>query len=175
MLFNTQTVAILASISALVNALPLETNPRYIVPRQKNYSVINVDGGPSQGVPATTVIKPTKTIEVVNPGPIVTQEVTTTVAQIAPAPTPTSSSSKSTKSAPSSTTTTSSSNLTPTQTPKSIFVTVTLPKDDGPAEYYDNGLWHTNYRIKTFDAPVATVVPSASGSTISSQATATSA
>jgi hypothetical protein len=173
MLFNTRYVAILASISIITNALPFDTKLGQLVPRQKNYSVINVDGGSPQAGQATTVVKPTKTVQVVNPGPTVTQEVTTTVANAAPAPTPTSSSSKSTSSTSCLTTSTSSSQSTPAvskpasssiskpvETPKPIYVTVTVPKDDGPTEYYDNGLWHTNYRIKTFEAAVATLIPS---------------
>jgi hypothetical protein len=163
-------MAIIASISILANALPFDT-PRQIVPRQKNYSVINVDGGSSDGAEATTVVKSTKTVAVVNPGPTVTQDVTTTVLSVAPAPMLSTSCSESTTSAAASITSKaviSSSSSKPIETPKPIFVTVTVPKDDGPTEYYDNGLWHTYYRIKTFEAAVATDVPSASGSVISS-------
>jgi hypothetical protein len=173
MLFTYNHIAIIASISIFTNALPLDTKPRDLAPRQKNYSVINVDGGSSEVAQATPVIKPTKTVQVVNPGPTVTQEVTTTVVSAVPAPTPTSSSSKSTSSASTSnsapTSTPAPSSISkPIETPKPIFITVTMPKDDGPTEYYDNGLWHTNYRIKTFEAPVATVVPSVSTWTIAS-------
>jgi hypothetical protein len=174
MLFNTRHMAILASISILANALPFDT-PRQIVPRQKNYSVINVDGGSSDGAEATTVIKSTKTVAVVNPGPTITHDVTTTVFSVAPAPTPTTSCSESTTSAAASITSkpvSSSTTSIPIETPKPIFVTVTVPKDDGPTEYYDNGLWHTYYRVKTFEAAVATVVPSPSSSVISSSAVA---
>lgn len=175
MLFNTQHFAVLASISIFANALPFDT-PRHIVPRQKNYSVINVDGGSSSdAAQATTIVKSTKTVEVINPGPTVTQEITTTVLSVAPAPTPKSSTSDRKTSAPSSTitssptvitsssaVTSSSSNSKPVETPKPIFVTITVPKDDGPTEYYDNGLWHTSYRVKTFKAAVATSASSAS-------------
>ncbi|KAF2028045.1 hypothetical protein EK21DRAFT_37508, partial [Setomelanomma holmii] len=167
MIFSTQHFAILASISILANALPFDAKPRQIVRRQKNYSVINVDGGNTQAAQATTVVKPTTTIEVVNAGPTVTQEVTTTVVDAIPVPTATSSSSKSISSSSSVSTPTisssaSSSSSAPVQTPKPIFITVTVPKDDGPTEYYDNGLWHTNYPVKTFEPAVPTPASSAS-------------
>ncbi|KAH3938832.1 hypothetical protein HBI56_178040 [Parastagonospora nodorum] len=171
MLFNIQHFAVFASISIFANALPFDT-PRQIAPRQKNYSVINVDGGSSSdAAQATTVVKSTKTVEVINPGPTVTQETTTTVLSVAPAPTRKSSTTDCTTSAPSSTSTSStktsssvvtSSSSKPVETPKPIFVTITVSKDDGPTEYYDNGLWHTLYRIKTFEAAVATLASSAS-------------
>jgi hypothetical protein len=176
MLFTYNHIAIIASISILANALPLDTKP--LAPRQKNYSVINVDGGSSEAAQATTVNKPTTTVQVVNPGPTVTQEVTTTVVSAVPAPTPTSSSSKSTSSASISITSTSipvststpapSSTSKPIETPKPIFITVTVAKDDASTEYYDDGLWHTNYRIKSFEAAAATAALSASSSTIAS-------
>jgi hypothetical protein len=172
MLLNTRHIAIIASISFLASALPFNT-PRQIVPRQKNYSVINVDGGSSNGAQPTTVVKLTKTVEVANPGPTVTQAVTT-VLSVALTPTPSCSTSESTTSVPSSTITSAAvvSSSVPIETPKPIFITVTASNDDGPTEYYDNGLWHTSYRVKTFEAAVATVVPSASVSSISSSAVA---
>jgi hypothetical protein len=163
MLFNTRHLAILASISIFAHALPFDT-PRQLVQRQKNYSVINVDGGATEPAQATTVIEPTKTVEVVSPGPTITQEVTTTVVDAAPVPTTASSSSRSTSSTPSITATptptmsaTSSSTSKSIETPKPIFITVTVSKDDGSTEYYDDGLWHTHYRVKTAEAAVATM------------------
>jgi hypothetical protein len=41
------------------------------------------------------------------------------------------------------------------ETPKPIFVTVTVSTDDGPTSFYDDGMWHTYYRIKTFEAAAA--------------------
>jgi hypothetical protein len=119
MLFTYNHIAIIAGISIFANALPLDTKPRDLVPRQKNYSVINVDGGSSEAAQATTVIKPTETVQVVNPGPTITQEVTTVVSAV-PAPTPTSSSSKSTSCVSSSITSTSLSTSTSTPAPSSI-------------------------------------------------------
>jgi hypothetical protein len=188
MLFATRTLAILASISIFANALPLDTKARDFIPRQKSYAIVNVDGGSTQVAQATTVIRTTKTVEIVNSGP------TVTVVEPAPKPTPTSSSASSTsasssssspsstptpasppsssksasrsssstsKPTPSVTSSASSSISTPVETPKPIFVTVTVSNDDGPTEYYDNGLWHTMYRIKTFEkAALATAVVS---------------
>jgi hypothetical protein len=179
MLFATRTLAILASISIFANALPLDTKARDFIPRQKSYAIVNVDGGSTQVAQATTVIQTTKTVEIVNSGP------TVTVVEPAPKPTPTSSSASSTsasssssspsstptsasksssstsKPTPSVTSSASSSISTPVETPKPIFVTVTVTNDDGPTEYYDNGLWHTMYRIKTFEkAALATAVVS---------------
>jgi hypothetical protein len=154
MLFNTKYIAIAASLSILSNALPFDT-PRQLAPRQKNYSVINVDGGSSEAAQATTVIRSTTTVEVVNPGPTITQAVTTTVvtseSKSSATPSVTSTSAISTS---------SSTKSIPVETPKPIFVTVTVPQDDGPTEYYDNGLWHTYYRIKTFSPAVATFTSS---------------
>jgi len=168
MLFNTQHFAILASISVFTSAFPLGA----IAPRQKNYSVINVDGG-NQPAQATTVIEATKTIEIISPGPEATSNA-------APTPTPASSSPCSSSSSSSTPTTSSSASISkPVETPKPVFVTVTVPKDDGPTEYYDDGMWHTRYRIKSFGPAVVTPVASSStipSSTVSSAlATSTSA
>ncbi|KAF1921112.1 hypothetical protein BDU57DRAFT_509731 [Ampelomyces quisqualis] len=165
MLFGIQHMAVVASLALLSNALPFDT-PRQLAPRQKNYSVINVDGGSTEKGDATIVIKPTKTVEVVNPGPTITQEVTTTIVTI--------QSTSSTR--PSATSTPASSKSIPVETPKPkpILVTVTVPKDDGKTEYYDDGLWHTYYRVKSFETTVATPGSSAS-STVSGAAFVTSA
>lgn len=158
MLFNTRTLAILAGISILSNALPFDT-PRQLAPRQKKYSVINVDGGSTQAAQATTVVEATKTVEVVNPGPTVTEKVTTVVTPPT-RPVPTTSSMSSSASLLVSTST-----IVETPKPTSIFITVTVPQDDGPTQYYDDGMWHTYYRIKSFEPAVATLAtfaPSAS-------------
>ncbi|KAI4662358.1 uncharacterized protein J4E79_004647 [Alternaria viburni] len=200
MLLNAQTLALAAFFSTLATGRPLDSSkPREIVPRNKSYSVVNVGGDASTPVAtATSVIKTTKTVEVVGPAQTVTQEVTATVVEPQPAPastsscssssmlesssssstptpvsstptpTPTSTSSVKTTSTPSpsvpsptSTATptisglSSSSISTPVETPKPIFVTVTLSPDNGPTEYYDDGMWHTHYRVKTFEAAAA--------------------
>ncbi|KAL5120645.1 hypothetical protein ACEQ8H_001393 [Pleosporales sp. CAS-2024a] len=146
MLFTSHDLIILASISVLARALPLDA-PRRVEARQKNYSVVNVDGGSSDSAPTTTTV---------------TQDVTTTVLSDGPTPTPTSwsgsSSWTSTTSAPCSTMTPASA----VETPTPIYITVTASQSDGPTEYYDNGLWHTSYPIKTFAAAVASAVPSPS-------------
>lgn len=171
MLFNTRIWAVMAIVSTIASGLPLDH--RDFVPRQKSYEVINVDGGSSTKAssPETTIVKATQTVEVVNPGPTITQEVTATIIQ--PAPASTSSSSKctssasrsSTSSTPSVTSSPSSTVSTPTETPKPVFVTVTVPVSDGPTEYYDDGMWHTKYPVKTFAAAVATSLYTASSST----------
>lgn len=177
MLFNTRILAIIAGISILSDALPFDT-PRQLAPRQKKYSVINVDGGSTQAAQATTVVEATKTIEVVNPGPTVTEKVTTVVIP----------SRSSTSAAPSTSSTSNSASIvvstsilevvstsiiveTPKPTP--VFVTVTVPQDDGPREYYDDGMWHTHYLIKTFEPVVVTAVPSPSSSNAPEEAAAT--
>jgi hypothetical protein len=163
MIFNTQLIVLATIASSLVGALPLND----LVPRAKSYSVVNVGGGASTEAPvdATTVVdRTTKTVEVTHPGPTVTAKVTTTVVESVPvpakssstssstcSPTPTSSST-STKATSTKATTTSPST---TATPTPVFVTVTVTDDAGPTEYYDNGMWHTSYRIKTLEAVAA--------------------
>ncbi|KAJ4412274.1 hypothetical protein N0V91_000745 [Didymella pomorum] len=131
MIFNTQLLALTTVASTLVSALPLDN----IAPRAKSYSVVNVGGGTSTQAPAgaTTVVdQTTKTVEVTNAGPTVTAKVTTTVIELGPVPAEIS-----------------------TMTPTPILVTVTVTDDAGPTEYYDDGMWHTHYRIKTFEAVAA--------------------
>ncbi|KAF9697471.1 hypothetical protein EKO04_004856 [Ascochyta lentis] len=176
MIFTVRYIALAAIASTLAYALPLDTTkPRDLVPRAKSYSVINVDGGASTEVPAdaTTIVEQTtKTVQVTNPGPTITAEVTAAVVEPVPAPVATSTSTSCTSSSPSqspsststpssiSTTTipTSASSVasTSTETPKPVFVTVTITDDAGPTEYYDSGMWHTSYRIKSFEAVATT-------------------
>lgn len=172
MFFNTRYIALATIASTLVNALPLDINqPRGVVPRAKSYSVINVDGGASTQAPTdatTTVDQTTKTVD----GPTVTAEVTATVLEPVPVPAAPSTSSSSTPSSSTTTTTSSSTRTTasPTTTAKPVFVTVTVTQDDGPTEYYDNGMWHTSYRIKTWEA-VATPTLLSTLSAIASSST----
>lgn len=164
MLFKIQHLAVVASLALLSNSLPLDT-PHQLAPRQKNYSVINVDGGSTEKPETTTAAAPTKTIQVVNPGPTITKEVTTTVVTVA----------STSGTTPSTTPTPASSKSIPVETPKPtpIFVTVTVPKDDGPTEYYDIGLWQTYYRVKTFEAAVATTLISSISASASSTSSST--
>lgn len=159
MIFNTQLLALATLASTFVSALPLDTNQaRDIAPRAKSYSVVNVGGGASTEAPAdaTTVVdQATKTVEVTNAGPTVTAKVTTTIVEPVPAPAATSTSSSTSSPAPTSrSTTTKAATTSPstTATPTPVFVTITVTDDAGPTEYYDNGMWHTSYRIKTFNA-----------------------
>ncbi|KAH6616729.1 hypothetical protein C7974DRAFT_402341 [Boeremia exigua] len=163
MFFTTQYIALATIASTLVNALPLDiSQPRDLVPRAKSYSVINVDGGASTAAPADAT-----TVQV--EGPTVTAEITATTTKPVPVPVATSTStsctSSSTSQPSSSTPTPTSSSTTTTQiasstteAPKPVFVTVTVT-DGGPTEYYDNGLWHTSYRVKTFEAVATPSLP----------------
>ncbi|KAF3048881.1 hypothetical protein E8E11_005117 [Didymella keratinophila] len=180
MIFNTQLLALATVASTLVGALPLNN----LAPRAKSYSVVNVGGGASTEAPAeaTTVVdQTTRTVEVTNAGPTVTAKVTTTVlepvsvpaetsastSRSSPSPTPSSSSSPSSSSTSIKATTTLPST---TVTPTPVFVTITVTDDAGPTEYYDNGMWHTSYRIKTFEAVAAPTLLS----TLSDMASSTS-
>lgn len=165
MFFNTRVIILATLASTLTNALPFDAQqPRNIVPRAKSYSVINVDGGATTEAP----VEATKTIEVVNPGPTVTAKVTTTVVEPAPVPVSPSTTSSASSSATSSSTRTTKNPPTTTVTPKPVFVTVTVTTDDGPTEYYDNGMWHTSYRIKTFEAAATPSLLSTTTTAVSS-------
>ncbi|EMD61012.1 hypothetical protein GGP41_009937 [Bipolaris sorokiniana] len=192
MLFNKRTLALAALFSTLASGRPFDSaGAGKLAERSKSYAVVNV-GGDSTEISATpaSTIKTTTTVEVVVPGETVTREVTATVVKPNPAPAPTpcpssssvaASSSSSLDSStstpisstpPISTPTTptsvpSNSTSIPTETPKPIFIAVTVSEDDGPTEYYDNGMWHTNYRIKTFegDAAAAPTAPPAASPT----------
>lgn len=193
MLLNTQMLTLATVFSTLVSSRPLDASrPRDIVPRSRSYAIINVDGGTSteQSSQTTTVVKETKTIEVVNPGPTITQKITSVVVQPAPVPTRTGSSSKATSSStrsassisvltststqkPTISNSASSSVLEPIETLKPIFVTVTVSADSGSTEYYDDGMWHTLYPIKTLEAAVATSTLSTSSAQSSTAPTST--
>ena len=173
MFFKTNYLALILCLSTFVNALPLDgaSSPRVIAPRAKSYSIVNVDGGSTSAPPpeATTIVEvKTKTRTV---------EVTATIVDPTPAPVPTLSSASASSSAPKSTLTstlqtlvpTPSSTLQPTpssseqhtETEKPSIVTVIVTAPAEPTEYYDNGIWHTSYVIKSFTAAaVATPRPS---------------
>lgn len=167
MVFNIRIVALASIAATLINALPLDTNqPRDIVPRAKSYSVINVDGGATSKASAEA----TKTVQVTGPAATVTAEVTATVVEPAPVPTSPSTTS-STSSSSSSKRTSTSTKPSTTTTAKPVFVTVTVTTDDGPTEYYDNGMWHTSYRVKTFEAIATPSQPSTPGEVAAARAT----
>lgn len=155
MLFTARYLAVAALASALAGALPLD-----VVPRAKSYAVVNVDGGGSPtkapAKPTTVLEEKTTTVEVVNPGPTVTA----TVVQPAPTPTVTSSSSA-TSSSKGTSTRTSTATTTTAEKPKTSVVTVTITPSPKSTEYYDDGMWHTKYAIKSDAAPAATQAPSA--------------
>lgn len=160
---------------SLASGLPLEgAQDRRLKPRSKTYAVVNVDGGSSTAAQlGTTTITDdrTKTVQVTDAASIITTKdvVTTTVV---PAATPISSSESSSRSASSRTfastapfstqisiipTTAPTSSTTPKslattqseQNPGTSLVTVTITEGPAPTEWYDNGLWHTRYPIKT--------------------------
>ena len=148
MVLNIRIVTLASIAATLINALPLDANqPRDIVPRAKSYSVINVDGGATSEAPTEA----TKTVQVTDPATTITAEITATVVEPAPVPTSPSTTSSTSSSSSSKRISTSSTPST-TATPKPVFVTVTVTTDDGPTSYYDNGMWHTSYRVKTFEA-----------------------
>ncbi|KAF1974727.1 hypothetical protein BU23DRAFT_552988 [Bimuria novae-zelandiae CBS 107.79] len=165
-------------LSTLSTGLPFEgAKERKLLPRSKTYAVVNVDGGSSTPAPVytTTIIDGrTKTIQVTDAVTAVattTDTVTTTVLPaVIPVPAPSSSSTASASSASSSIvpstpsarsssqpTTTPTSILVPTSAPTSTteiladtsLVTVTITESPLPTEYYDDGLWHTKYPVKT--------------------------
>ncbi|ORY10423.1 hypothetical protein BCR34DRAFT_566914 [Clohesyomyces aquaticus] len=47
----------------------------------------------------------------------------------------------------------------------SIATVVVTATEAGPTEYYDNGLWHTRYPVKTFSESVAVIAATSSTST----------
>ncbi|EOA82760.1 hypothetical protein ACJQWK_04984 [Exserohilum turcicum] len=180
MLFHIQTLTIASLFSTLATSRPFgPAGLRPMVPRGKSYAVVNVGGdSPTAPPPATSIVKMTTTVEVVQPGKTITKEVTATVVEPYPVAAPTScsnsssismSSSSASSSAPSPSTPCTTPLPTPTsapagspaqnistpiETPKPIIVTVTV-SEDGPTQYYDNGMWHTYYEIKTFDGGAA--------------------
>ncbi|KAF2797418.1 hypothetical protein K505DRAFT_322613 [Melanomma pulvis-pyrius CBS 109.77] len=185
MLFNTSYLALILCISTFSNGLPLEgaLKPHGLSPRAKSYSIVNVDGG-STSTPseATTIVEEktkTKTVKVTDVAPTVTNTVTTTVVDPTPTPSPilassssvllgpTTSISHTLVSAPESTPQPPpSSSKKPTEFPKPSVVTIIVTAPAEPTEYYDNGLWHTSYVVKTFETAAVT----ATLSTISSSA-----
>ncbi|KAF2191461.1 hypothetical protein K469DRAFT_720478 [Zopfia rhizophila CBS 207.26] len=85
-----------------------------------------------------------------------------------PSPITSSAVSYSLVSTPGSTPQLQSPSTTPSATGEPSIVTVVITTTQmGPTEYYDNGLWHTSYAVKTFE----TVVFSAMTSSASTEAT----
>lgn len=132
---------LLFSIS--VHALPLDgnANDRKLAPRSKTYAIVNVDGGSPTAATTTIVDNHTRTVQVTDTA---TDTVTATAA---PAPPQTSSSRSSSSASTSAPTTTPTTISEPT--PGTSLVTVIVTEAPAPTEYYDNGLWHTRYPVKT--------------------------
>ncbi|KAF2241547.1 hypothetical protein BU26DRAFT_172689 [Trematosphaeria pertusa] len=175
MLFNTLYLTFL--LSTLSAGLPLEgaLQPREIIPRAKSYAIVNVDGGSSTPPPAetTTVTEDkTKTIKVTDAASTPTDTATATL-HPTPAPTGSERSSGPTRATSSSPATTPqpkpSSSERPVATPAPSIVTIVITETAAPTEYYDNGMWHTSYVVKTFWAAAV------ASSTISTSTVAASA
>lgn len=147
MLFTSRYWIFALSIASLSNALPLDAalKPRNLVQRAKSYSVVNVDGGST--VPSDT---PTTVLETTTA--IVTSKATSS--------TPTSTSTPS--STPAKKQPSSQASPKPTSTPKPSVVTVIITETVSPTEFYDDGMWHTLYPVKTFEQVVATTTASSS-------------
>jgi hypothetical protein len=132
---------LILAISSLAAALPLEgaANP-HLNARTKTYAIVNVDGGSTSAPPKpTTVVEnTTETVKVTDAPTTVTDKVTATTT---PTSTPKSSPSK------------PAQQQTPAPTPS--VVTIVVTESAAPTEYYDNGLWHTSYPVKTFATAVA--------------------
>ncbi|KAK1919415.1 hypothetical protein P3342_013154 [Pyrenophora teres f. teres] len=168
MLLNAQALILAALFSALATGRPLDSHD--VLPRDKTYAVVNVGGdSPTQAPPTATstvaTTTTTTTVEVVSPEKTVTQETTTTLINACiniiiiiiiiinskPIDTVTNV----------YTLISNSTTTMPNETPKPIFVTVTVAEPAGTTDYYDDGMWHTRYAIKSFghDAAVATPSP----------------
>jgi hypothetical protein len=159
-------------LSMLASGLPLEGAPNHrLAQRSKTYAVVNVDGGSS------TADDQTKTVQVTGAASTTTttDTVTTTVVPVSKPASPTgsitSSRSNSRSASPGTNSSTTSISIqistiptttpTPTTPPKSSattkseqvpgqsLVTVTITEDPAPTEWYDDGLWHTRYLVKT--------------------------
>jgi hypothetical protein len=134
MLFNSRYLIYGLTIATFSSALPLEgaSKPRSLVRRAKSYSVVNVDGGSTASPEATTtVFQPT------------TATATVTLQK--------SSSSSTSTSAPDSEHPPSEAHPTPTPTPEPSVVTVIITETASPTKFYDDGMWHTSYAVKTFE------------------------
>ncbi|CAN9152505.1 unnamed protein product [Alternaria alternata] len=161
MLLNPRTLALAALFSTLVTGRPFDSpKPRDVGRRDKSYSVVNVGGDSSTPAPAiaTSVIETTKTVEVVAGASTDNQLQLEQRIEVFVFVNTRSNNDVDVDSG--RIFINSHSISTPIETPKPIFVTVTISKGDGPTEYYDDGMWHTHYRIKTFEAAaVVTAAP----------------
>lgn len=148
-------------ISSCINALPLESHPKNeaLVARARSYSIVNVDGGSTAPPPPQTTIveketkTTTKTTTVTDSHPTTTNIVTaSTNPTAAPVPSPTSTPCTS-ETTTAVTVTERLSQTTPISVPSVVTIIVTETAE--PTRFYDNGLWHTRYAVKTFEAVAA--------------------
>ena len=155
-------------ISSCINALPLESYQKHevLIPRAKSYSIVNVDGGSTAPPPQTPIVEKqtkttTKTTTVTDTVPTATAIITATVNPTpAPVPSPTT-----TKCTSETTTAVTVTEIVSTSSLLSVpgVVTIIVTETAEPTRFYDNGLWHTRYPVKTFEAlAVPTTTPSPS-------------
>ncbi|OJD39765.1 carbohydrate binding family 6 [Diplodia corticola] len=127
----------------------------------KSYSVVNVDGGSPTTSEAPSSVTLTKTVDkptTVSPTETVihTKDTTLVVTETrTPAPSVTQTVVYTTTIFASSTATETESTTSTTTIPPSVVtlppsvITVTATQSD-TTSYYDNGMWHTSYAVKTF-------------------------
>ncbi|KAF2263795.1 hypothetical protein CC78DRAFT_533789 [Lojkania enalia] len=167
--------AIILSALSLSSGLPLDNVQHQradVAHRAKSYQIVNVDGGstaPSEPTTVVAKITATETIKVTDVPLAATDTTTTTVVEHTPIPplAPTLSSLNSRVTSTLSSTNSASSpclsstpgstllpSWSPSQQPPNIggtsilTVVITAPVASS-TEYYDNGMWHTNYPVKT--------------------------
>lgn len=156
-------------ISSCINALPLESHPKNkaLVARARSYSIVNVDGGSTAPPPQTTIVEKetkttTKTTTVTDSHPATTNIVTAS-ANPTPAPVPSPTSTPCTSETTTVVTVTERLSQTTHISVPSV-VTIIITETAEPTRFYDNGLWHTRYAVKTFEAvavPTTTLSTSA--------------
>ena len=138
---------VLLLLPIITTSLPCEgaLKARNHSPRAVSYAIVNVDGGSSTSSPEPTTVTEdtTRTVQITDAGPTITNTVITTVGQISSSMLTSSSISPSSLSSSKS-----ASNTKPT--PATSVVTVVITQSPKPTQYYDDGFWHTSYAIKSF-------------------------
>lgn len=121
-------------LSSLAIGIPLDGSANLPkVARAKSYAIVNVDGG-STAAPSSTK---SSTTQDHNKTKTKTKTVEITYSALKPT---------------ASTKPSSSKPVGPTITPSTSVVTVIITESASPSSYYDNGMWHTNYPVKTWGA-----------------------
>ena len=165
---TTVTLLSFALSSTLIQALPFVEQKR----QAPAYSVVPVDGGSSAELPSTVIqTLPASTQTVVSTSVITdpesestilitsttiaspsiqTIETTITTEAVQPVPTVPGFTYSETETSVSSLTATATDSYTTSETQ---YSTVTVSPSPTPTSYYDDGLWHTFYPVKTFTTP----------------------